>query len=73
VVNSNKIENLITKNTPATTKVDEWISAEAGVGASIASGSQTCAKNWAALIPPDVTIQKEKSVRKCTAKSPKKI
>jgi len=29
------------KNTPATTKVEEWIRAEAGVGASIASGSQT--------------------------------
>jgi hypothetical protein len=29
------------KNTPATTSVDEWISAEAGVGASIASGNHT--------------------------------
>jgi predicted outer membrane repeat protein len=34
-------ENLIIKNTPATTNVDEWINAEAGVGASIASGSHT--------------------------------
>jgi hypothetical protein len=33
------------KNTPATTKVEEWIRAEAGVGASIASGSQTWEKN----------------------------
>jgi hypothetical protein len=40
-VNSNKTENLIIKKTPATTSVDEWISAEAGVGASIASGNQT--------------------------------
>ena len=56
-VNSNKTENLIIKKTPATTSVDEWISAEAGVGASIASGNQTWAKNWAALIPPDVIKQ----------------
>jgi len=40
-VNSNNIENRITKKIPATTRVDEWINAEAGVGASIASGSQT--------------------------------
>jgi hypothetical protein len=67
------MENLITKNTPATTSVDKWISAEAGVGASIASGSHTCAKNWAALIPPEVTIQNENKVKKCIAKSPKNI
>ena len=71
-MNSNKTENLITRNTPATTNVDEWISADAGVGASIASGSHTCAKNWAALIPHEVTIQKENSVRKWKAISPKK-
>jgi hypothetical protein len=41
IINSKRIENLITRNTPATTRVDECISAEAGVGASIASGSQT--------------------------------
>ena len=69
-VNSNKIENLITKNTPATTKVDEWMSAEAGVGASIASGSQTCAKNCAALIPPESTNDIENIVRKCHAVDP---
>jgi len=63
-VNSNKTENRIIKNTPATTKVDEWISADAGVGASIASGNQTWAKNWAALIPPEVTRQNEKNVKK---------
>ena len=71
--NSNKTENLITRKTPATTSVDEWIKAEAGVGASIASGSQTCAKNCAALIPPDITKQKEKKVKKWIAVSPKKI
>jgi len=44
-VNSKTVENRITRKTPATTSVDEWISAEAGVGASIASGSQTWEKN----------------------------
>ena len=61
------------RKTPATTRVDEWIRADAGVGASIASGNQTWAKNCAALIPPDVTKQKEKNVRKWTALFPKNI
>jgi hypothetical protein len=64
IVNSNKTENLITKKTPATTRVEEWIKAEAGVGASIASGNQTWKKNWAAFITPEVTKQKEKIVKK---------
>jgi hypothetical protein len=67
-VNSNKTENLITKKTPATTKVDECMSAEAGVGASMASGNQTWKKNCAALITPDVTIQNEKTDKKWSAK-----
>ena len=54
----------MTKKTPATTRVEECIKADAGVGASIASGSQTWKKNWAALIPPDVTRQKENKVIK---------
>ena len=54
----------MTKKTPATTKVEEWISAEAGVGASIASGNQTCEKNCAAFIPPESTNEREKNVRK---------
>jgi hypothetical protein len=73
IVNSNKIENLITKKIPATTSVDECIRAEAGVGASIASGSQTCEKNCAAFIEPEVTKQKEKRVMKCRALWPIKI
>ena len=72
-VNSNKIANLIIKKTPATTKVEEWINAEAGVGASIASGSQTWKKNCAALIAPEVTRQNEKRVKKCTATFEKNI
>lgn len=37
------------KKTPITTKVDECINAEAGVGASIASGNQTNKRNCAHL------------------------
>ena len=73
IVNSNNTENLIIKKTPATTNVDEWIKAEAGVGASIASGNQTWKKNWAALITPEVTKQKENIVKKWIAKLPKNI
>ena len=65
-------ENLITKNIPATTSVDEWIRAEAGVGASIASGNQTWEKNWAAFIPPDKTKHVEKKDIKWRAYSPTK-
>ena len=70
-VNSNKTEKRIIKKTPATTRVEEWINAEAGVGASIASGNQTWKKNWAAFITPEVTKQKEKKVKKWIAKLPK--
>jgi len=66
-VNSKSIANRITKNTPATTNVEECISAEAGVGASMASGNHTWEKNWAAFIDPEVTRQNEKSVKKCIA------
>ena len=33
-------------NTPATTMVAAWISAETGVGPAMASGSQVCRTNW---------------------------
>jgi hypothetical protein len=39
----------------------------------MASGNQTWEKNWAALIVPDVTRQKEKKVIKCRAQSPTKM
>lgn len=65
-------ENRITKNIPATTSVDEWINAEAGVGASIASGNHTWEKNCAAFIPPDRTRHVEKKEIKCRACSPTK-
>ncbi len=38
-----------TMNTPAVTMVAAWISAETGVGPSIASGSQVCRPNCADL------------------------
>ena len=69
-VNSKSTENRITRKTPATTRVEEWIRAEAGVGASIASGNQTWEKNWAALIPPESTRAIEKTVRKWKAVFP---
>jgi hypothetical protein len=39
----------VTRNTPAVTIVAAWISAETGVGPSIASGSQMCSGNCADL------------------------
>ena len=39
----------VTRNTPAVTMVAAWMSAETGVGPSMASGSQTCSGNWADL------------------------
>jgi len=38
-----------TTKTPAATIVAAWMSAEAGVGPAIASGSQTCSGIWADL------------------------
>src|SRR4051794_35987099 len=38
-----------TRYTPALTIVAAWMSADTGVGPSIASGSQTCSGNWADL------------------------
>src|SRR5881398_3424 len=35
-----------TRNTPAATIVAAWISAETGVGPSIASGNHACSGNW---------------------------
>lgn len=40
----------IIKNTPAVTKVEEWTRADTGVGAAIASGSQTLNGSWALLV-----------------------
>ena len=44
-----KVKNLIYNTRPADTKVAEWISADAGAGASIESGNQKWNPNWADL------------------------
>lgn len=46
---SYRYEQRQTRKTPAVTMVAAWISAETGVGPSIASGSHVCRKNWADL------------------------
>ncbi len=46
---SNRGESRATMNTPAVTMVAAWISAETGVGPSIASGSQVWSRNCADL------------------------
>src|ERR1051325_11355762 len=46
---SNIGERRQTMNTPAVTMVAAWISAETGVGPSIASGSQVWSGTWADL------------------------
>ena len=46
---SNSGESRATMKTPAVTMVAAWISAETGVGPSIASGSQVCSRNCADL------------------------
>ena len=50
--------NRATMNTPAATMVAEWMSAETGVGPSMASGSQTWRGNWP-LLP--IAPQKRRS------------
>ena len=45
-----------TWNTPATTIVAAWMSAETGVGPSIASGNQMCKGNMALLPAPPMNI-----------------
>src|ERR671935_1239362 len=60
---ANSVLARATRYTPALTIVAAWISAETGVGPSIASGSQTCNGNWA-LLP----TQPQKIPRPATTK-----
>jgi hypothetical protein len=46
---SNSGDMRATRNTPAVTMVAAWISADTGVGPSMASGSQVCSRNCADL------------------------
>ena len=46
---ANNGDSRATMNTPAVTMVAAWISADTGVGPSMASGSQVCSRNCADL------------------------
>ena len=48
---------LATRYTPATTIVAAWMSADTGVGPSIASGSHICRGNMALLPAPPMNIR----------------
>lgn len=56
-----RILNRISRNTPAVTSVDEWTSADTGVGAAIAAGSQEEKGIWALFVQAD-TISNVASV-----------
>lgn len=49
-IEEKKLENRITRNTPAVTRVEEWTSEEIGVGAAMAAGSQLLNGNCALLV-----------------------
>ncbi len=57
--------------TPAVTIVAAWISAETGVGPSMASGSQVCSRNWADLPIAPMNSNRQISVS-ASACQPKK-
>ncbi len=50
-------------NTPAVTMVAAWISADTGVGPSIASGNQVCSRNCADLPIAPMNRNRQVSVR----------
>jgi hypothetical protein len=52
------------RNTPAATIVAAWISAETGVGPSIASGSHVCSGTW-----PDLPIAPTSSSSEAAAET----
>ena len=53
-------------NTPAVTIVAAWISAETGVGPSMASGSQVCSRNCADLPMAPMNSRRHSVVRMST-------
>ena len=55
-----------TMNTPAVTMVAAWISAETGVGPSMASGSQVCSRNCADLPMAPMNSSRHSVVRMST-------
>ena len=54
-----------TRKTPAVTMVAAWISAETGVGPSIASGSQVCSPSCADLPIAPMKSSRQITVRAC--------
>ena len=54
-----------TRNTPAVTMVAAWISAETGVGPSMASGSQVCRPSWADLPIAPTKSSRQRMVSVC--------
>ena len=68
---SNSGDSRATMNTPAVTMVAAWISAETGVGPSIASGSQVCSRNCADLPIAPMNSSRQISVS-ASACQPKK-
>jgi hypothetical protein len=60
---SNSGDRRATMNTPAVTMVAAWISAETGVGPSMASGSQVCSRNCADLPMAPMNSSRQASVR----------
>src|SRR6201985_3773947 len=69
---SNKGDNRATMNTPAVTMVAAWISAETGVGPSIASGNQVCSRNCADL--PIAPMNRNRQIRvSASGCQPKKL
>ncbi len=68
---SNSGDSRATMKTPAVTMVAAWISAETGVGPSMASGNQVCSRNWADLPIAPMNNSRQVSVS-ASACQPKK-
>ena len=68
---SNNGDSRATMKTPAVTMVAAWISAETGVGPSIASGNQVCSRNCADLPIAPMNSRRQVSVS-ASACQPKK-
>ena len=56
-----------TRKTPAVTMVAAWISADTGVGPSIASGSQVCRPSWADFPIAPMNSRMQSTVSACAS------
>ena len=65
---ANSGDSRATMNTPAVTMVAAWISAETGVGPSMASGSQVCSRNCADLPMAPMNSNRQITVSASTSK-----